>query len=115
MSLESLKNNLPSIDSIKSKIGMAPDLPKSFQAARFMEKGAPLTMEEVGLTNPGEGEVLIKVHAVGVCHSDSLVPAGVFGNPLSALPASTKRIVCPLTSLVALEHLAMKQLAMSLL
>lgn len=80
-----------------------------------MEKDAPLTVEEVDLKQPGEGEVLIKVHAVGVCHSDAMVPTGVFGTPLSALPASTKPIVGLLTSLIALEHLAMKQLAMSLL
>lgn len=61
---------------------MAPNLPKSFKAARFMEKDAPLTVEEVELKQPGEGEVLIKVLAVGVCHSDAYVPSGMFGNSL---------------------------------
>ncbi|KAA6409241.1 MAG: alcohol dehydrogenase [Lasallia pustulata] len=65
---------------------MAPNLPKSFKAARFMEKDAPLTVEEVDLKQPGEGEVLIKVHAVGVCHSDAMVPTGVFGTPLPRTP-----------------------------
>ena len=50
-----------------------------------MDKDAPLTMEEVELKQPGEGEVLIKVLAVGVCHSDAYVPTGMFGNPLSVL------------------------------
>lgn len=93
---------------------MAPDLPKSFKAARFMEKDAPLTLEEVELKQPGEGEVLIKVLAVGVCHSDAMVPTGVMGNPLSVVPAFKKPIVRMLTSLVALEHLATKRSAPSL-
>lgn len=54
-----------------------------------MEKDAPLTVEDVELKQPGEGEVLIKVLAVGVCHSDAYVPTGIFGNSLSGPPVST--------------------------
>lgn len=36
-------------------------------------------MEEVGLRQPGEGELLVEMVATGVCHTDALVgdlPAG---------------------------------------
>ena len=62
---------------------MAPSLPKSYKAAIFKEKGAPLTIEEVELKHPGEGEILIKVLACGVCGSDHVVQQGLMGNPLS--------------------------------
>jgi propanol-preferring alcohol dehydrogenase len=32
--------------------------------------GKPLTIEEVPIPTPGPGEVLIKVIATGVCHTD---------------------------------------------
>ena len=49
----------------------------------FKEKGQPLSIEEVELKEPIEGEVLIKVQACGVCHSDYLVKEGHTGNSLS--------------------------------
>ena len=84
MSLENLQNNLPSInlDSIKASLGMAPSLPKTFKAAIFKKQNGPLEFEELELKEPGEGEILIKVLATGVCHSDADVQAGTFGNPL---------------------------------
>lgn len=36
-------------------------------------------MEEVGLRQPGEGELLVEMVATGVCHTDALIggiPAG---------------------------------------
>lgn len=51
---------------------MAPDLPKTYKHAVFKEKGAPLVLEEVELKMPAKGEVLIKVEACGVCHSQHL-------------------------------------------
>ena len=32
--------------------------------------GGPLSVEEVELAPPGPGEVLVRLHASGVCHSD---------------------------------------------
>jgi S-(hydroxymethyl)glutathione dehydrogenase / alcohol dehydrogenase len=40
-------------------------------AAAILERtGAPLHVEEVDLAPPGAGEVLVRLHASGVCHSD---------------------------------------------
>ncbi|MCJ1306139.1 hypothetical protein MMC08_008957 [Hypocenomyce scalaris] len=65
---------------------MSPNLPKTFKAARFVKKDAPLTIEDVELKQPGEGEVLIKVLATGVCHSDAYVSPGMFGNSFPRTP-----------------------------
>ncbi|KAJ5150299.1 hypothetical protein N7448_001877 [Penicillium atrosanguineum] len=50
-------------------------LPTSYKAALFKEAGAPLVIEDVQLTKPAAGEVLIKVEACGVCHSDTIPQA----------------------------------------
>ena len=55
---------------------MAPNLPKTYKAAIFKEANAPLTLENVELKMPIEGQILIKVLATGVCHSDAIVQAG---------------------------------------
>lgn len=64
---------------------MAPNLPKTYKAAVIKEANAPLTIEEVELKQPVEGEVLMKVLATGICHSDAVVQSGVFGSPLYVL------------------------------
>lgn len=61
---------------------MAPELPKTFKQAVCKEQGAPLTIEEVELRMPEKGEVLVKVEACGVCHSDTFVSMNVFGGGL---------------------------------
>jgi Zn-dependent alcohol dehydrogenase len=58
---------------------MASDLPKTFKQAAFKEQGGPLTVEEVELQLPEKGEILVKVQACGVCHSDSFAQNNVFG------------------------------------
>ncbi len=40
------------------------------KAAMMREIGKPLTIEDVRDPNPGPGQVLIRAHACGVCHSD---------------------------------------------
>lgn len=57
-------------------------LPKTYKIAIFKKANDPLTFEDVELKEPVEGEVLIKVLATGVCHSDADVQAAAFGNPL---------------------------------
>jgi alcohol dehydrogenase, propanol-preferring len=42
----------------------------TMRAARVHAFGRPLTIEEVPIPTPGPGEVLIKVVATGVCHTD---------------------------------------------
>ena len=61
---------------------MAPEIPKMHKAAIFKEKGRPLVIEEVETKQPQHGEVLIKVLATGVCHSDTMVQAELMA-PLS--------------------------------
>ena len=48
--------------------------------------GGPLELEESGVPEPGAGEVRIKVHACGVCHSDRFVTEGLW--PGLELPRS---------------------------
>ena len=43
---------------------------KTMKAAVAREFGKPLKIEEVPIPVPGPGEVLIKVVATGVCHTD---------------------------------------------
>ena len=40
------------------------------RAAVLWERGQPLSIEEVELSPPGPGEVLVEMKAAGVCHSD---------------------------------------------
>lgn len=54
-------------------------LPSTYKAAIFEEAGKPLTFKNLELKQPKDGEVLVKVEACGVCHSDAVVQAGMFG------------------------------------
>ena len=52
-------------------------------AAVAWEAGRPLSIEEVDLEGPKAGEVLIKMVATGVCHTDAFTlsgddPEGIF-------------------------------------
>lgn len=57
-------------------------LPKTYKQAAFKEQGASLTLEEVELTPPGKNEILVKVEACGVCHSDIFAQHNVMGGGL---------------------------------
>ncbi|UYG06961.1 alcohol dehydrogenase AdhP [Halomonas sp. M4R1S46] len=43
---------------------------KTMQAAVVRSFGEPLSLEEVAVPRPGRGEILVKVAASGVCHTD---------------------------------------------
>ena len=45
-------------------------IPIKIKAAIYKGPGQPLELSEIPMPTPGEGEVLIKVAATGVCHSD---------------------------------------------
>lgn len=60
---------------------MAPTLPKTYKAAIFKKANDKLTIEDVELKQPEQGQVLIKVLATGVCHSDVMVQSGAMGSP----------------------------------
>lgn len=65
---------------------MADSLPKTYKAAVFEKADAPLTIKELPLELPKEGELLIKVLACGVCHSDLMTQSGVMGNSFPRIP-----------------------------
>jgi propanol-preferring alcohol dehydrogenase len=54
--------------------------------ARVPQPNGPFEVAEVEIPEPGPGQVRIKVHACGVCHSDSLTVAGALGNPFPRAP-----------------------------
>ena len=49
------------------------------KAAILYQMGSPLLVEEVELRGPGTQEVLVRVAASGVCHSDYHVVKGDLG------------------------------------
>ena len=49
---------------------------KTMKAAVVHEFGKPLKIEEVPIPTPGRGEVLVKIVASGVCHTDLHAAAG---------------------------------------
>ena len=55
------------------------------KAAVLFERGVPLSVEEVSIDKPGPHEVLIRVAATGVCHSDLHMADGSFPAPLPAI------------------------------
>lgn len=52
------------------------------RAAVLREPGRPFQVEEVDLAPPGAGEVLIRMAASGVCHSDLHLKTGATAHPL---------------------------------
>ncbi len=42
----------------------------TMKAAVVREFGKPLVIEEVSVPRPGAGEVLVRIEACGVCHTD---------------------------------------------
>ncbi|KAF3764183.1 hypothetical protein M406DRAFT_356462 [Cryphonectria parasitica EP155] len=61
-------------------------IPKTYTAAVIEKKGAGLTLKELELKQPGKGEVLVKVLACGVCHSDEFLRQGHLGDVLPRIP-----------------------------
>lgn len=52
------------------------------KAAVLRERGQPLVIEDIAIDKPGPHEVLIRVVASGVCHSDLHIAEGKFPAPL---------------------------------
>ncbi len=51
-------------------------------AAVTRSVNAKFTIEELELGEPGFGQVLIKVHSCGICHTDEIVRIGVIPSPM---------------------------------
>ncbi|MDX1615604.1 MAG: Zn-dependent alcohol dehydrogenase [Candidatus Promineifilaceae bacterium] len=56
------------------------------KAAIFHEPGVPFQIEEVDLAPPQEGEVLVRMVAAGVCHSDWHLMTGATKHALPVVP-----------------------------
>jgi 2-desacetyl-2-hydroxyethyl bacteriochlorophyllide A dehydrogenase len=54
------------------------------QAVRLVRVGAPLEMHEIPVPEVGDGDVLVRVRAAGICHSDAHYRAG--RSPVHPLP-----------------------------
>ena len=62
------------------------DIPSSCRAVVIEKPGAPWEIKQVPVSAPKTGEVLIKVQACGVCHSDSFFQQGKFGKAFPRIP-----------------------------
>ena len=47
------------------------------RAAVLEEFGQPLVVQDVDLAEPRAGEVLVRLHACGVCHTDMFTASGI--------------------------------------
>jgi propanol-preferring alcohol dehydrogenase len=56
------------------------------KAARFLEQDGDLTIVEMDKPSPGKNEILIKIEACGICHSDAFTQAGAMGNDFPRTP-----------------------------
>ncbi|KAL4724484.1 hypothetical protein ACLX1H_007925 [Fusarium chlamydosporum] len=65
---------------------MAPSLPKTYKAAFFDTKGSKLSLKDVESRQPDAGQILVKVIACGVCHSDRFIGQGNFGDVFPRAP-----------------------------
>ncbi len=50
----------------------------SMRAVQVKEQGGPFELVEREVPEPGRGEALVRVHACGICHSDSFAKTGGF-------------------------------------
>lgn len=66
-------------------------LPSTYKRAVFNAAGGPLSVEQTEMTMPAAGEVLVKVEACGVCHSDTIPQAYGLGGKLYA---NTRPLPC---------------------
>ncbi|MGB5980542.1 MAG: alcohol dehydrogenase [Nonlabens sp.] len=56
------------------------------KAARFLEQGGDLTVGDMDKPSPANNEILIKIEACGVCHSDMFTQQGAMGNDFPRTP-----------------------------
>ena len=58
----------------------------TMKIARIPEANGRFEVVDVDIPEPGPGQVRVKVHACGVCHSDSLTVLGAMGNDSPRAP-----------------------------
>ena len=64
---------------------------RTMQAAVVRDFGAPLVVEETPVPEPGEGQILVKVEACGVCHTDARRERRLAGEARAALHPRPRR------------------------
>lgn len=65
---------------------MTLNLPKTYKAAVIEKANAPLVFKDFELKMPGPTELLVKVLACGVCHTDAFVQSGAMGDLFPRVP-----------------------------
>src|SRR5919204_5623749 len=60
-------------------------MPETMQAAVLAAPNAPLALERIPVPTPRRGEILVKVTACGVCHTDLHVIKGEVAFPTPAV------------------------------
>ena len=70
-------------------------MPNFMKAAVLRALAEPLSVEELPVPTPGAGEVLVKVVACGVCHSDLHLARGEWDllKPITKLPLAISVLV----------------------
>ncbi|KAI0484375.1 putative alcohol dehydrogenase [Xylariaceae sp. FL0804] len=61
-------------------------LPSTYKQAVFQAQGQALVVEQTPMKLPGAGELLVKVEACGVCHSDLFTQANAMGGGFPLCP-----------------------------
>lgn len=56
------------------------EIPKTCKAFVVETSGAPGKLKDIPVPSPKRGEVLIKVHACGICNGDAVMMSGVLGD-----------------------------------
>ena len=83
----------------------------NYRAAVLHRSGTPLVIERVSAGPPGPADVVVKIRAAGLCHTDLEVMSGSLRYPLAdefwamRRPASSRRLAAPsVTSRPAIRH-----------
>jgi len=84
--LQSIGNTLQSTTQRVIATMTPASLPKTYKAAVYEKVNSPLVIKDVDLKMPEAGQILVKVLASGVCHSDAAVGAGQLGNSFPIVP-----------------------------
>jgi D-arabinose 1-dehydrogenase-like Zn-dependent alcohol dehydrogenase len=65
---------------------MTQEIPTHHRAVVLEKVGAPWTIKSIPTPQPQAGEILIKVLACGICHSDSFLQQGHLGDTFPRVP-----------------------------
>lgn len=81
-------SNLPTTlkSSAQAIVASMTSVPKTYKAAVFEKASAPFALKDIDTVQPKKGEILVKIIACGVCHSDAGVCTGAFGNSFPIIP-----------------------------